>query len=90
MIDVSVSEDDTPNGSAITLRCFDNAEGGAREIGVDKREAIVFLDQETIDHPKAGEANQVDGFLEAIHGGLDEHISYVRLRCIVPPTIKVQ
>jgi hypothetical protein len=63
MVYMSVRQDDAPDGCPETSSSFPYAWRCACHAGVDESEAIVFTDQEAIDHAEASQAKQVFGFL---------------------------
>jgi hypothetical protein len=68
VVEVRVCRDDAANGSTETLRRLNDGGGAAREARINEGEAVVFLDQEAIDHAKAREPNQAAGFSDELHG----------------------
>ena len=63
MVYMSVRQDDASDRRIETSSSLQNAWGCACDAGVNESEAIVFTDQEAIDHAKASQAEQVFGFL---------------------------
>jgi hypothetical protein len=59
MINVSVRENYAADWCAQTLRCFVDASGRASKAGINESEAIVFPDQEAIDHAEPSQAKQI-------------------------------
>lgn len=72
MIQMRVCQENVSNGTTQTLRSGDDAGSAACQTCVNQCEAVVFLDQEGIDHAKASEANQAAGFLYVSHDACQE------------------
>ena len=71
VVEVCVRQDNTADGGTKALRSLDDCQRTACEAGVDEGEAIVFLDQEAIDHAEAREPEEAAGFLNEFHGATE-------------------